>query len=154
VLTNTSSPKLMVPQLSVAISGLARERPGALVEATCPTAPPVEVCTMTSVFAPDGVDGGLEELARLRGRARLGVAHVQVHDARAGLAAARRLVGNFLEQKWADTGVCSRVTSAPTSAAVSTTSRGSAGVTTTRGGGVMMGRGSGQASRDLGGRGR
>ena len=50
VLTKTSSPKLTEPQLSVAISG--RQASGcARSSRLMPTAPPVEVWTMQSVFA-------------------------------------------------------------------------------------------------------
>ncbi len=143
LLTKTSSPKLSVPQLRVAISGLQRSG-WARSSRPMPTAPPVEVCTMTSLFSRiramasakssrdcEGVPSGLRtwrwttEAPASRQRA-------------ASSASSAAVTGSQ--------GVCWRVVSAPTMAAVRMSSR-LGGVTMTCGGGVMMGRGSGRVAR-------
>ena len=95
-LTKTSSPKLIVPQLSVAISGLHAERLRALVDRHADGAAGRGLDDAVALLA-DGLDGLREALARLRVRA-VGVAHVQVDDRRARLAAARGLVGDLLRR--------------------------------------------------------
>ena len=82
-------------------------------------------------------DGLGEELARLRGGA-VGVAHVEVDDGGAGVAAARGLVGDLGRGDGQPAASAARVVSAPTMAAVRISSA-LGGVTMTWGGGVMIG---------------
>ena len=127
MLTKTSSPKLSVPQLSVAISG-EHEEGRARSSTLMPTAPPVEVWTMTSVFCANARRWPRRRERSTWRRGAVGVADVQVDDRGAGLAAARGFVGDLLRRVMGRWGVCSRVISAPTMAAVRITSGRSAAV--------------------------
>ena len=95
-LRNTSSPKLVVPQVSEHESGSASSTVSRCSSGSC-TEPPVDSCTTRSVSARSGVDRGPQPPG-VQGRPVLAVADVQVDERGAGRLAAPRRLDELVER--------------------------------------------------------